>query len=175
MPPSPALDEKDQKDGFNPREATKIAYAVYTILMLGMAAQFTFYTIVPGTVALICAIVYAYIQRRETKGTLFENHYRWMTRSFWIGGAVYLPIATILLVVYQSFMMDMSQVFQAMYDGEKDPAALIELLYSDNREMMFFSTLTVGAVFALWWWARCLKGLLYLRKGQPLPNVTSWL
>jgi uncharacterized membrane protein len=165
---SPAAD-------IDPREARRIAYCIYGVMILGMAAQFSLYTFAPGTVALICAVIYAHLQRKELYGTLFENHYRWMTRSFWIGGAVYLPIATICMSIYQVMKLDMTEMFRAMYDGEEDPLKLTQLLLSGNAEMILNSTLLLAAVFAVWWWARCLTGLYYLRRGSPLPNVMRWL
>jgi uncharacterized membrane protein len=159
----------------DPREARQIAYCIYAVLIFGMAAQFNVYTFVPGTVALICAIIYAHLQRKELYGTLFENHYRWMTRSFWIGGAVYLPIATICMSTYQIMNLDMTDMFRAMYDGEEDPLKLGQVLLNTNATMILNSTLLLGAVFALWWWARCLTGIYYLRRGSPLPNVMRWL
>lgn len=166
-PPTPAE--------IDPRDARHIAYCMYAVLIFGMAAQFNVYTIAPGSVALVAAIVYAHLQRKELYGTLFENHYRWMTRSFWIGGAVYLPIATIALFIYQMIEMDMTDMFRAMYEGEKDPVALAALLLEKNGAMIFNSAMALGLVFALWWWGRCLTGLYYLRRGSPLPNVMRWL
>lgn len=159
----------------DPREARRIAYSIYAILILGMVAQFNAYTIIPGTLALICAVIYAHVQCKELYGTLFENHYRWMTRSFWIGGVVYLPITTIILFIYQMIKMDMTDMFRVMYDGERDPLKLAEMLLETNSAMIFNSALILGIVFALWWWSRCLTGLYYLRRGSPLPNVMRWL
>lgn len=159
----------------DPREARRIAYVIYAILIIGMAAQFSLYTFAPGTVAVVCAIIYAYIQRKELYGTLFENHYRWITRSFWIGGAVYLPIATVLMVIYQMIRMDMTEMFRAMYEGEKDTLRLAEILIDSNAQMLLYSAAFVGFAFAIWWWARCFVGLYYLRRGSPLPKVTRWL
>jgi len=166
--PAPAAD-------IDPREARKIAYCMYAVLILGMAAQFNAYTFVPGSLAMICAIVYAHLQRKELYGTLFENHYRWMTRSFWIGGAAYLPIATVILFIYQMIKMDMTDMFRGLYEGERDPVKLVELLMEKNYAMFFNSAMVLGVAFALWWWGRCLTGIYYLRRGSPLPNVMRWL
>ena len=159
----------------DPRDARHIAYSMYVVMILGMAAQFNIYTLAPGSVALIAAVVYAHIQRKELYGTLFENHYRWMTRSFWIGGAVYLPIATVILFIYQMIKMDMTDMFRGLYEGERDPVKLVELLLEKNDAMFLNSAMVIGVAFVLWWWGRCLTGLYYLRRGIPLPNVMRWL
>lgn len=159
---------------FDAREMTSITYAIYGILALGMLMQFTLYTFLPGSVAVICAVVYAYIKRKELKDTLFESHYQWMTRTFWIGGAVYLPVATILLSIYQLFAMDMTPLFAAMREGDHDVQSLMGMLYENNSRMIFISSVSVLGVFAVWWWWRCLRGFLLLRKGLPLPNVMRW-
>ncbi len=161
-------------ENFDAREMTAITYAIYGILALGMVAQFTLYTFLPGSVAVICAVVYAYIKRKELKDTFFESHYRWMTRTFWIGGAVYLPVATILLSVYQLFAMDMTPLFAAMREGDHDVQSLMGMLYENNSRMIFRSSVAVLGIFAIWWWWRCLRGVWQLRKGQPLPDVMRW-
>lgn len=159
---------------FDLRDMTAITYSIYGILALAMVAQFNLYTFLPGSVAVICAVVYAYIKRKELKDTIFESHYQWMTRTFWIGGAVYLPIATIVLSVYQLFMMDMTPVFGAMREGDHDVQSLMGMLYENNNQMIFRSSVTVLGIFAAWWWWRCLRGVWQLRKGEPLPRVMSW-
>ena len=159
---------------FDLRDTTLVTYTIYGILALGMLAQFMIYTVLPGSVAVMCAVVYAYIKRKELKDTIFESHYQWMTRTFWIGGAVYLPIATILLAVYQLFMMDMSPLFAAMREGDHDVQSLLTMLYENNSNMLFRSLLVVQGTFALWWWWRCLRGAWQLHKGEPLPRVMSW-
>lgn len=156
-------------------EMKKITQFVYIVLMAGMAGQFMLVTIAPASVAILCAVVYAYIKRKELKDTWLESHYRWMTRSFWIGGAVYLPVATIALSIFQGLFVDLQPMYAAMYEGEKDVMALMKLAYESNERMIFFSTLTMLGVFALWWSVRCFIGLYHLRKNEAVPEVTRWL
>lgn len=160
---------------FDAKEMKKITQFIYFVLIAGMAAQFMLITIAPGSVAVLCAIVYAYIKRKELKDTWLESHYRWMTRSFWIGGAVYLPIATIALSIFQGLFVDLQPMYAAMYEGEKDVMVLMKLVYDSNDRMMFLSTIAVLAVFALWWCLRCGIGLYHLRKEEAVPDVTRWL
>lgn len=159
----------------NPTDERRVAYCLYATLALGMLAQFNLYTLAPATVALVLALVYAYIKRKELRGTVFENHYQWMTRTFWIGGAVYMPVATIILAIYQLMKMDMTNMFRAMSDGEQDVTKLIRIMAEDNSGMIFQSAFVLTIVFAVWWWLRCARGLYYLRRGSPLPRVTHWL
>lgn len=156
------------------RDMTSITYTIYGIYALSMLAQFNIYTVLPGSVAVFCALGYAYFKRKELKGTFFESHYQWLIRTFWIGGAVYLPIATVGLAAYQAYMMDMTNMFEALHEGEQDIQALIARLYEDNSEMIFRSSAAVLGVFAVWWWWRCLRGVLLLRKGRTFAKVTSW-
>jgi len=160
---------------FDAKDMKSITQFIYIVLIAGMAAQFVMITIAPGSVAILCAIVYAYIKRKELKGTWFESHYRWMTRSFWIGGAVYLPVATIALSIFQGLLVDLQPMYAAMYEGEKDVVTLMKIVYDSNDRMMFLSTITMLAVFALWWTVRCLIGLYHLRKEEAVPDVTRWL
>ena len=166
--------ETEKPAEINPTDERHVTYCLYATLALGMLAQFNMYTLAPATVALILAFIYAYIKRKELRGTVFENHYQWMIRTFWIGGAVYLPIATIIMSIYQVMKMDMTNMFRIMSEGEKDIPKLLAVMLEDKSEMMIQSALVLAAVFAAWWWLRCARGLYHLYRGSPVPRVTRW-
>lgn len=157
------------------RDMTRLCTMLYVCNVLAALTQFHLYTSAFGMVAALCIIVYAYIKRKEMQGTIFENHFHWMIRSFWIGGAVYLPIITIAGTAYFLSMADLQKVMDASWEGEKNEQYLMELLYESNAEllgnMMFFTV----CLFALWWTWRMLRGLYFLRKQEPVRNPDSWL
>jgi uncharacterized membrane protein len=162
-------------DSFDPREMQSIAYVIYAVYVLGMLAQFSLFTFLPGCAAIMCAAGYAHIKRVELKDTIFENHYRWLTRTFWIGGAVLMPAATVVLSIYQIYMIDMTPLYNAMREGEHDVQKLMELLYENNMRVIFVSFVVTLSLFTIWWLGRCLRGVWYLRKMQAVPDVTRWL
>src|SRR5690606_31925743 len=82
------------------RDMTNLCTAVYICYIIGMLMQFHLYSSILGSAIILCVLVFAYVKRKETKGTLFESHFQWMIRSFWIGGAVYLPVATVFVSVF---------------------------------------------------------------------------
>ena len=165
-----------QAKDINPVEARQIALVVYGVMIAGMLLQLSIYTMLPASAALICAIVYAYVQRAELSGTFIANHYQWMTRTFWIGGAVYLPIITVISVPVIFILMDMQPVYMEMHEkDEKNIAVLLDILGRANEALFKKSILVIGGGFSLWWCSRMARGIYYLRRNQPVPDVTRWL
>ena len=157
------------------KDMTNLCTALYACSVLAVLTQFNLYISAFGMAAALCIIIYAYIKRAEMKGTMFESHFHWMIRSFWIGGAVYLPIVTVAGTAYFLYMADLKKVIEASAEGERNQAYLMSLLYESNAEllgnMMFFTV----CLFATWWTWRMLRGLLYLRRQAPVAKVNSWL
>ncbi len=74
------------------RTLTLVVYALYALsAFVGLTA--------------IVAIIINYIKRDDTRGTLYESHFRWQIRTFWFGllwaclGAVTLLLGVGFLVL----------------------------------------------------------------------------
>jgi len=157
------------------KDLTRLCAALYIGNILAALSQFSVYISAFGMAAVLCITVYAYIKRAELKGTLFETHFHWMIRSFWIGGAVYLPILTVLGTAYFLSNADLTKMADAAWEGEKNRLYLMSLMYESNADLMNRMMLVSTAFFSAWWAWRMLRGLFFLRKQQPVASVNSWL
>jgi uncharacterized membrane protein len=164
-----ATEQTDVKDMVN------LCTTLYICNIIAALTQFNLYTSAFGIVVALCILIFAYIKRAELKETLFESHFHWMIRSFWIGGSVYLPIVTIIGTAYFLYSADLSKVVEASMEGEKDQTYLMALLYESNAELLYNMMFVTVSLFAIWWTWRMLRGLLFIRKQQPVTKVNSWL
>ena len=157
-------------------EKKKLCLMLYIIFGVSMLLQFiSIWTAVVGTAAVLAGIIMVYVERRKTYGSLVGNHLQWLTRTFWIGGAVYLPIMTIVGTAVTFFMLDFEPLREQMATGEAKMETLIQTLLISNQKVIYFSYLGTCAPFALWWWWRCWYGFKRLKKNLPIPNATSWV
>lgn len=157
------------------KDMTNLCTALYICNIIAALSQFNLYTSAFGIVAALCLLVYAYIKRAELKSTLFESHFHWMIRSFWIGGSVYLPIVTIIGTAFFLYRADLTKVVDASREGEKDQQYLMRLLYESNAALLNKMMLVTVSLFVIWWTWRMLRGLVFIRKQQPVPQANSWL
>lgn len=157
------------------KDMTNLCTALYVSSVLAVLTQFSLYISAFGMAGALCIIVYAYIKRKEMQGTLFESHFHWMIRSFWIGGAVYLPIITVAGTAYFLYMADLQKVIEASQEGETSKPYLMELLYQSNAALLNKMTFFTICLFAIWWTWRMLRGLVFLRKQEPVAKVNTWI
>lgn len=165
----PDTQKTDVKDMVN------LCTALYVCNILAILMQFHVMTIMLGGAVALCVVAYAYVKRSDMKGTLFESHFQWMIRSFWIGGAVYLPIMTIASSATFMMLADTEKLYEAVYEGEKDPVYLRNLLFEFNGDLFIKLMLACVIPFALWWIWRMARGIAFIRKGVEVPKVNSWI
>lgn len=151
----------------------KYLYGIYALTML---LQMSIDTILVGLLGMVVALVLTYVKQPAAKGTIYETHLRWMLRTFWIGGGVYLPVMTLagFAVFYPS--INIAPLQDAMYAGEiTDPQQIYDLLLRDNKMLIWGTAFaTMGPIMAWWLW-RSWKGYKALKDGKPVENVMSWL
>lgn len=152
----------------------KYLYGIFAATMVMQMVNMT--TMVPGMIAMLIALVITYSRREAAKGTPYESHLQWMIRTFWIGGCLYLPVATVIASVVIQANIDMNALMDAMYAGQIDePDDVMELLMRDNKPLIIGVGLATMGPFLLWWLWRCWKGFAALKAGKPVDNVTSWV
>ncbi len=164
-----ATEQTDVKDMVN------LCTALYICNIIAALTQFSLYTSAFGIVVALCILIFAYIKRAEFRSTMFESHFNWMIRSFWIGGSVYLPIVTIIGTGVFLYMSDLQKVIDASIEGEKDQTYLMALLYESNAELLYNMMFVTVSLFAVWWTWRMLRGLVFILKQQPVTKVNSWI
>jgi len=157
------------------KDMVNLCTALYICNIIAALTQLNLYASAFGIAGALCILVYAYIKRAELKGTLFESHFHWMIRSFWIGGSVYLPIVTIIGTGYFLYSADLVKVIEATSEGEKSRTYLMELLYDSNAALLNNMRLTTVGLFVIWWTWRMLRGLAFIRRQQPVSKADSWL
>jgi uncharacterized membrane protein len=163
-----------QTEHIDVKDTINLCTAIYIFNIVCMLMQFHLWTIAPGMVGLLCIFTYANIKQRETKGTIFESHFRWIVRTFWIGSFYYMILA-IAKSAYFLMNSDLSMVMDAVREGETNKLYFLELAYEKNADLALKSYFFVLGSFTLWWAWRALRGVYFIRKGAELPKVTSWI
>jgi uncharacterized membrane protein len=158
---------------------TKTTYylcmALYAVFGLSCVMQFSITAILAATAAMTVALVLASIYRRKTKGTFYETHFQWLVRTFWIGGAVYMPFITVAAAIIMYSEMDQSAMIEAMQNGETDHMALAEILIKANQGVFSMLYLSLFLPFTGWWIYRCVAGVRRLMRKEAMPDPLRWI
>lgn len=152
----------------------KLCTWLYGIYAGSIFMQFSMEAAAVGSIAIIIALIIAYRKRKISGGGIYESHFHWLIRTFWVGGSVYLPIITVAAAVAAYFMVDMSVLAQSMDYGASEEE-LKALFMKENGGVLTIITLSSMGPFIAWWLSRCWRGYKFLKNGQPVPNVMSWL
>lgn len=152
----------------------KIIYGLFTASAI---LQFDLMAAVIGLIGLVAAYVVLISKKSAVKDTPFEQHYIWIKRTFWIGTAVYFPVAIIVATALILTMTDIAGVvLSASADG--DPASMMmniqNYLNSSMSKIWAILAATMGPP-TIWWLWRCWKGFNALHKGASLKNPNTWL
>ncbi len=157
-------------------EQLKLCRMLYGIFAASMVLQFiNLTTILLGTAALTAGIILAYLERKKAKGTLYANHLQWLIRTFWIGGAVYAPILSVLVTGVLVWKMNMAAMAEAFSTGEGTMEKAIQDVMAANHTLIVTTSLLCFAPFVIWWFWRCYYGWKRLALGKGIPNVMSWI
>ena len=161
-------------------EQVKKLYFFFAIAMGCMWVPH-FLPVFAGSVLLLVATVKCYKRRKQVPDTVYENHYQWLIRTFWVGTAVVMPLATMAATVYIFKNSDLAYL-QKLFD--MGVAANFEIswfedalkaYYADNIKMLLTATIPAGGFVLFWWFGRLIKGYKRLKMNMHLPFVTSWL
>jgi uncharacterized membrane protein len=154
----------------------QLCMTLYGLYVAGVLLQFTTPLLVTlGALFMTIVLILAYSKRKETRGTLFESHFHWMIRTFWIGTGIFLPIIFVLSMVAMWFGTNWEPLAAAMSTG--DPGALSEAAgtYMKDNELRLL-LITFGSMLpaALWWINRCWVGYKRLKDSLPIENPQAW-
>ena len=163
-------------DEKNLRQLCLMLYGLYVASLLSFCGDTA--VSVLGTIAGVVGVTLAYAKRKTAKHTPFESHMHYLIRTFWIGGGVFFPVATILAAALIFGLSDLTSIYNAMSQEGLDILAVVKLIrqYLTDNNMLLISVLaaTFGPI-ALWWVWRCWRGYLLAREGKPVPKPGSWL
>lgn len=169
--------EQQEKKAATPEtESEKLCFLLYGIFAIGLIMQFiNLITIVLGSAAVLAGIILTYIERGKTRGTIYENHLQWLIRTFWIGGAVYLPVLTVAGIMTLLMTMDRSALTSAFSTGEGTVEGAVQEMMRQNSDLIYYTMLGYTAPFGIWWLWRCWYGYKRLKDKKTIPNVESWI
>lgn len=155
---------------------TKLPLYLYTILALSMIMQVTFITMLLGGLAMLIVVAIANAQKKRRAGHWLESHYIWMTRTFWIGMGVYLPILSLFAFLYIWDNVDINGLQETMLSGEvSDPNAMMSTISQQAETPMMLATMVVSVPMFSWWIWRCWRGVKALRDHEAIKDVKSWI
>ena len=158
-------------------EMPKLCRMLYGIFAFSLVLQFgNMWSALVGSLAVIAGIILVYMERKKARGSLYENHLHWLVRTFWIGGAVYMPVVTVLGSIVFLTMADTTVLMQSVNSPELQVNAqdLAQKFITTNMGLLRWTMLGFMAPFGIWWLWRCWYGFKRLSEGKPIPNVMSW-
>lgn len=157
-------------------ESEKLCLLLYGIFAASLVMQFiNLVTILLGSAAILAGIILTYLERKKARGTVYENHFQWLIRTFWIGGGVYLPVLTVAGIATLMTTMDRSALTSAFSTGEGTIEGAVQEMMRQNSDLMYYTMLGYTAPFGLWWLWRCWYGYKRLKEKKPIPNPQSWI
>ena len=150
-------------------------YGLYTASLLSFCTDSNVATL--GVVAGAVGVILAYARRKAAKHTPYESHMQYLIRTFWLGGGVWTPVATILAAALIYFFSDMTAVHAAMASGPLDILAISDILHQylmQNKTLLYAVLGSTFGPVALWWLWRCGYGYRLAKAGKPVPNPNGW-
>lgn len=133
------------------------------------------------SIATIFALIIAYAKRSHAEGTIYHSHFHWMIRTFWIGGAVYMPVMTVVFVIVAYAQLPVNEIVAQIYDPTLDTSdpeamrALSKRLTTTYGPTINRISMICMAPFAGWWILRQLRGLVLAVRKQEVTRVKTWL
>lgn len=157
----------------DPATLCALLYGIYAASAL---MQFAPQTVFVGMIAIVVALAVAYVQRDKRPGSIYESHFHWLIRTFWIGGSVYMPVITLIGATFLYFRMDYTFLVGHLTDDAMSNAEEAERLFWEaNGNLILYTSYVSIAPVVLWWLWRTAKGYRHLKRNEAVSNVLSWL
>lgn len=169
-------------------------YIMYiAAILLSMVPSFA--VAIAGLAVGLAGIVFAYKSRTVSEGTIYASHAKWLIRTFWIGGAVLLPIATVIFFVaillpilhliygiglggfgntdaISQLLEQLASVDPANAEAVVNDAAMQYM--SDNKGLFLLVGLPTLGLSTVWWLYRAFKGLNLVKKALPVDKPEAF-
>lgn len=156
------------------RELLLYLYMVYATAFTMCFANFVFASL--GTILGLIAIIITYNKRKTAKDTIYESHFTWLIRTFWVGGSLLLPIATILFTILIVALTDLIPMLQDAVNAGETNAAKITSEYAAKNwsKIRLFQFITILPIL-IWWIARCIKGARLAFKSKEIEKPKAFI
>ncbi len=149
---------------------------LYGIFALTMILQMVPQTLLIGFVGMVCALIMTYSKQEVAKNTVYESHFQWMLRTFWIGLGVYVPVMIIVAAIIILPTLDYAAMSDALLSGAvQDEEQLLAMMMKDKGPLMMGTAVATMGPCIIWWLWRCWKGYKALGEAKPVENVSSWI
>jgi uncharacterized membrane protein len=152
----------------------------YVLLALGMPLTFIPSGPVGGLALLLMlvGIIWAY-RLRKRDGELFASHSRWMIRTFWISGFLFLIAIALSGAIVQANGDNtaIEQIRLHLQNGTATPEEIrnLALQYQEtNKTLTLNATLVCFAPAVMHALLRFIKGYRLADSGKPIENAASW-
>lgn len=156
------------------KKTKDLCKALYALLVLGALLQFTQQTVLIGMVALLAAAWIATKMRKKSQDSLYQNHFHWIQRTFWIGSGVLTPIAiiisTILILAFTNVLQELSHVSSGAVSMDQ-----VDQYMQNSMDKISLYIMATSLPTLAWWLRRCWVGYRSLRNEKPIEKVMSWL
>lgn len=152
-----------------------LCMGLYIVYGLSCVMQFSPVAILVATGTLMAALIVAHIGRSKARDTIYETHFQWLVRTFWIGGAVYMPVMTVVAAIIIFSEIDRTAVRAAVEQGEESIEVLVQILLRENKSVFSMVYFSLFIPFTGWWIYRCVAGVRRLLKGEAVPDPERWI
>lgn len=147
----------------------------YAIFAASAVVQMNIFIVVAAGLAVLGTVVALYSRRPLAAETIYESHMTWLIRTFWIGGAVYMPVITVIASVVILSQMDFNALTQRMLDGGiSNPVEMQMMLMTEYGELFRWVAIGCTLPFLCWWLWRCWRGYAFLRKDMAVEKPLGW-
>jgi|GEM_PF-3793502 len=151
---------------------------LYILYPISIVCQFFESTLLFGVFLFLFSYTLNVAQKKRpsVKDTVFENHLRWLLRTFYISTGVLFPISMIAatyLVTKFTNIMSLGNMVDVT-DTANLMSSIQNFMSGEMSKMAIISIATFAPV-VLWCFIRYFSGYMQLRQDKPVENVTRWL
>lgn len=155
----------------------KYCIGLYGVYALGAALIPTDLALFGGILVLV-ALAAGHYRKKAAAGTVYENHLRWLSRTFWIANVYYVAtgiVGMIYLYAFTDFAAETAALMDMVNGGDPDALGHMTAQMEKMEKMTVVPYLITSVPPSVWWIYRCWQGHTAVRVGQPVDNVTRWI
>jgi len=158
------------------KKLKNICIIIYGFYALSAVLQFNQATLLIGLLVLVIGYILNVDKKnvQQAKDTIFKNHFRWALRTFWIGTAVLLPLATIIATALIMQFTEVTSIIDSLNNQDELMLNIKNYMENDMTKVTLLSMIPMLPVL-VWWLRRCWYGYELLKQNKTIENVTSWL
>lgn len=160
------------------KEIKDYCIALYLMYPLSLICQFFETTMFFGLLLFLFSWLFNSYQksRKELKDSVFENHLRWLLRTFYISTGVFMPISAVIAAILTFKFVDINTLLNSV--TPENSMSIINsvdsFMHNEMQKMTIISMITFSPVI-IWCGRRYWIGFKKLQDNKPIENITSWM